>query len=184
MMRRQPMNRGGKAQENTVFKPRAVGISERLPAGAGSDYEAAREQRLEERAARTMAGVVPRASSMGEVALVPCPKPPVILESEAYRRAVASLPCICCGIVGYSQHAHANQGKGLGLKTDDRTGFPLCCTRPGVLGCHAKFDQYIMFPREQAREAALEWGFKTRALVLALGLWPRRLPLWPEVEPM
>ncbi|WP_347656440.1 LysR family transcriptional regulator, partial [Comamonas thiooxydans] len=38
--------------------------------------------------------------------------------------------------LGYSQHAHLNYGKGLGLKTDDRTGFPLCCSRPGIEGCH------------------------------------------------
>ena len=44
--------------------------------------------------------------------------------SEAYRRIVAAMPCIHCGIAGYSQHAHANAGKGKGIKTDDRMGYP------------------------------------------------------------
>ena len=38
------------------------------------------------------------------------------LRSEAYRRAVAAMPCIHCGIAGHSQHAHANEGKGMGIK--------------------------------------------------------------------
>ena len=36
--------------------------------------------------------------------------------SEAYRRIVAAMPCAACGIAGYSQHAHANEGKGMGMK--------------------------------------------------------------------
>ena len=66
--------------------------------------------------------------------------------SEAYRRIVAAMPCANCGIAGYSQHAHANAGKGKGIKTDDRMGFPLCAARPGVEGCHAAFDQYRLLP--------------------------------------
>ena len=38
------------------------------------------------------------------------------VRSEAYRRAVAALPCINCGIQGYSQAAHGSAGKGMGLK--------------------------------------------------------------------
>lgn len=60
--------------------------------------------------------------------------------SEAYRRYVASHPCFCCGIAGFSQCAHQNFGKGLSSKTDDALSFPLCCTRPGHMGCHAMFD--------------------------------------------
>ena len=66
--------------------------------------------------------------------------------SEAYRRIVAAMPCIHCGIAGYSQHAHANEGKGMGIKTDERAGFPLCAPRPGIEGCHAAFDQYRLLP--------------------------------------
>tara|TARA_R110000868_G_scaffold50475_1_gene161297 strand:+ start:507 stop:833 length:327 start_codon:yes stop_codon:yes gene_type:complete len=66
-------------------------------------------------------------------------RPPV--RSPSYRRWVASTACRNCGIEGYSQAAHPNQGRGLGQKTDDRLVFALCCTRPGILGCHAEHDQ-------------------------------------------
>lgn len=106
---------------------------------------------------------------------------------DAWRlpRAVASLPCIACGIQGYSQHAHGNDGKGLSLKTDDRTGVPLCCARPGEEGCHTKFDQYRLLPggRDAHREAMRTWGAQTRATVHSLGLWPKNLPPWPGESP-
>jgi hypothetical protein len=105
-----------------------------------------------------------------------------ILECEAYRRAVAALPCIWCGIADYSQHAHLNLGKGMGLKTDDRTGFPLCCTRPDIEGCHVAYDQYRLVDsgREAHRDYGLEWGRITRHTILESGHWPQRLPLWSE----
>ena len=63
------------------------------------------------------------------------PKVPKV-RSEPYRRYVASLPCYRCGIHGYSQAAHAEEGKGMGLKTDDMTCYPLCGARIGEIGCH------------------------------------------------
>ena len=100
--------------------------------------------------------------------------------SEAYRRIVAAMPCIHCGIAGYSQHAHANAGKGKGIKTDHRMGFPLCAARPGVEGCHAAFDQYRLLPggRDEHAEAGERWAERTRAAVLEAGVWPNRLPRW------
>jgi len=121
--------------------------------------------------------VVMGAASMGFVV----PKSE-ILECEAYRRAVAALPCIWCNVVGYSQHAHLNLGKGMGLKTDDRTGFPLCCTRPDIEGCHVAYDQYRLVDggREAHREYGLEWGRITRHTIVESGQWPKSLPLWSE----
>ena len=47
------------------------------------------------------------------------------VRSEAYRRAVASLPCIACGIQGYSQAAHLPpEAKGMG------------CRHPAPNPCH------------------------------------------------
>ena len=102
--------------------------------------------------------------------------------SEAYRRIVAAMPCIHCGIAGYSQHAHANAGKGKGIKTDDRMGFPLCAARPGVEGCHAAFDQYRLLPggRDAHAAAGQRWAARTRAAVLEAGVWPDRLPRWGD----
>ena len=105
-----------------------------------------------------------------------------LIECEDYRRAVAALPCIWCGIHGQSQHAHLNLGKGFALKTDDRTGFPLCCARPGIEGCHIAYDQYRLVDggREAHRDYGLEWGRITRHTILESGQWPPRLPLWSE----
>lgn len=73
----------------------------------------------------------------------------------AHYKAVVSLPCAECGIQGYSQAAHSNRqedGKGLGLKSHYRATFPLCCTRPGEIGCHVRHDQLIGMTREEADE--------------------------------
>lgn len=71
----------------------------------------------------------------------------------AYLKAVASLPCANCGIWNFSQAAHSNRyadGKGRGIKSDYRKTFPLCCTRPGEIGCHVRHDQCIGMTREEA----------------------------------
>lgn len=104
------------------------------------------------------------------------------VRSETYRRLVASLACICCGIEGFSQHAHANTGKGAGQKTDDRFAFPLCCARPGEVGCHVRFDQGAMFPKAARREIEREWARRTARFLISTGRWPDALPVpdWAE----
>lgn len=104
------------------------------------------------------------------------------VQHEGYRRLVALLPCIRCGVVGYSQHAHANTGKGLAIKTDCREGFPLCCDRPEVVGCHSLLDQGALFPREERRATEDVWGWATRAAIRTAGRWPADLAPWPEDE--
>ena len=147
-----------------------------------------RDERLAQRAARAMdsaratAGMrcstsVSTGSTSGHV--IPKDRP---LRSEAFRRVVASLPCAWCGIAGFSQHAHENEGKGARLKVDDRRAMPLCCVRPGIEGCHQRFDQYRLVPG--GRQAHIELGRvlsrRTRAQVLDAGLWPVNVPLWSE----
>lgn len=104
------------------------------------------------------------------------------VRSEAYRRAVANLPCAYCGIEGYSQHAHENEGKGARMKLDDRRAMPLCCARPGIEGCHAAFDQYRLIPG--GREAHIALGralaAMTRAHLNSMGLWPAGIPQYHE----
>lgn len=104
----------------------------------------------------------------------PVPKDEPV-RSEEYRRAVASLPCIICGIYGYSQAAHANTGKGMGLRACDLTLFPACCARPGEVGCHARLDQGAMFTKLVRRELEPVWAADTQRKVYALGLWPAGL---------
>lgn len=90
------------------------------------------------------------------------------MRSSSYRRAVAALPCVSCGLDGYSQAAHANGlewGKGMGLKADDAAIFPLCADRPGIRGCHSLFDQGALFDKATRREVTERWISWTRVAV-------------------
>lgn len=104
------------------------------------------------------------------------------VRSEAYRRAVASLPCINCGVPGHSQCAHSNSGKGAGIKASDLDSFPLCTVHPGaegglVQGCHENFDQGALFTKAVRRELEPVWAADTQRKIQAMGLWPKALPL-------
>ena len=67
-------------------------------------------------------------------------------ESEPWRRAVAALPCVICGREGQTQAAHRNEGKGMGLKTDDALTAALCQT------CHSEIDQGKTMTRDERRQ--------------------------------
>ena len=104
------------------------------------------------------------------------------VRSEAYRRAVASLPCAICKVPGYSQCAHSNSGKGAGIKASDLDSFPLCTVHPGadgglVQGCHERFDQGAMFSKAVRRALEPVWAAATQRRIQAMGLWPQNLPV-------
>lgn len=101
---------------------------------------------------------------------------PEPVRSEAYRRLVAALPCIRCGIAGYSQAAHPNTGKGAGSKTDDRLCFPLCAPRLGEPGCHSRFDQGALYTKGVRRAIEVEWSKETQRKITEAGAWPPGLP--------
>jgi len=105
------------------------------------------------------------------------------VRSEPYRRLVAAMPCKACGIQGYSQAAHLPP-EGKGTKQDDRLIFPLCCTRPGVPGCHADYDQYRMFTRAVAMDVGQAWAADTRRAIVAAGQWPDTLPAYEPKQPL
>ena len=140
---RKPMKRTGfkRKQPVSIYKTAALGPSMTLI----EKREAEREKRLADIAKSAIENALEKPANVALVSLsaptAPVEKEPP-LRSEAYRRAVASLPCIHCGIEGYSQHAHENAGKGKSMKADDRCAMPLCCTRPGIEGCHAAFDRF------------------------------------------
>jgi hypothetical protein len=98
-----------------------------------------------------------------------------LVRSEPYRRLVAAMPCKACGIQKYSQAAHPNAGKAKGSKADDRLCFALCVDRPGVKGCHPKFDQYEMGGRHAQALMEQAWGEDTRRHITAMGQWPANL---------
>lgn len=142
-----------------------------------------REQRLETRAQAAIKNAASMRKTavsgpMGSVLASPIPKAHPV-RNEAYRRAVASLPCVICGVPGYSQAAHGSAGKGMGIKACDLTCFPACAPRPGVVGCHAALDQGAMF--NKAARHALEpvWAADTQRRIVALGLWPKNMPNQP-----
>lgn len=135
-----------------------------------------REQRLAERAARTMAEARPRTALVVNSAQAAPVAKAAPVRSERYRRLVASLPCAICGVPGYSQAAHANTGKGMGMKACDLTCFPACGPRPGIQGCHAALDQGALFTKAARRELEPAWAADTRRRIHAMGLWPQNLP--------
>jgi len=109
------------------------------------------------------------------------PKVPKV-RSEPYRRYIASLPCYRCGIHGYSQSAHADEGKGMGLKTDDLTVYPLCSVRHDNSGCHEYVGRHMhRNERRGFEQAGAAWARdalirqsqedrKLRELLLKLGV--------------
>lgn len=92
------------------------------------------------------------------------------LRSEPYRRYVAAQECFGCQLVGFSQCAHPNEGKGMALKTDDGLSFPLCGPRPLHMGCHAMFDLGLDGEdREERRERARGYTARMRARAVLAG---------------
>lgn len=98
--------------------------------------------------------------------LFPKSKP---VRSEDYRRFVASKPCFACGIAGFSQCAHANYGKGLGMKTSDLDTFPLCGPHGLHSGCHTLHDLCYEMTREERREIEREYVARMQKIARAAG---------------
>jgi hypothetical protein len=103
---------------------------------------------------------------------------PVI--SEAYRQLVRQLPCARCGHPPPSQFCHADAGKGMGQKTDDRLGWPGCGPHDGYRGCHDLIGSSGHYPRERRRLLELTYARWARAQIEEAGCWPVELPAWEE----
>ena len=98
------------------------------------------------------------------------------VRNEAYRRAVASLPCVICGIAGQSQAAHGSGAgtaacKGMGLKSCDLTCFPACALR-----CHPALDQGALFSKAVRHQLEPAWAADTQRKIHAMGKWPKGVP--------
>lgn len=106
------------------------------------------------------------------------------VRSEPYRRYISQLPCFMCRIEGHTQVAHGDKGKGLALKSDDLSCYPLCAPRTGEQGCHyyvgmtGKMGQELRRDFEQRGAAwtqeqliSRSWeDHKLRALLKKLGI--------------
>lgn len=87
------------------------------------------------------------------------------MRHPAYLAAIRRLPCMCCGRVGATQASHANEGKAIALKTDDRTAMALC------LDCHRDYDNGGTMDRDAARRWAATMREHTKAALVARGEW-------------
>lgn len=108
------------------------------------------------------------------------------LYSVAYQALVRKMPCARCGIEGFTQFCHSDEGKGLGMKTDDRRGWPGCGLHPenGALvpGCHWLVGTSGQIPRAERRKFEADASRNARAKILLQGLWPKSLPVWEETD--
>jgi hypothetical protein len=86
------------------------------------------------------------------------------------RRAVASLPCVCCGRVGAIQAAHTNTGKGGGIKASDAAIMALCADSPGFVGCHSRVDARSTMTKVERRVFELEMVALTYIALMERGL--------------
>lgn len=127
------------------------------------------------------AGPVPQVrSTYAGTTAGPAPKED-LLQHQGYMRLVRTFPCERCGRAGPSEFAHADQGKGSGIKSDCREGTSLCGYRsPEDPGCHWLVGTKRIYPKQQRRELERGWAANTRARVRRLGLWPKRLPIWED----
>ena len=93
--------------------------------------------------------------------------------SKRWLKAVASLPCVICGVEQRTQAAHRNEGKGMGIKTDVREGWAGCPE------CHHLVGTSGTLPKPTRRAVEILLAAHTRAEVEAAGTWPARLERWP-----
>lgn len=96
---------------------------------------------------------------------------------ESYRRWVASQPCWNCGAVGRSQAAHADAGKGIGIKSSDETLYPLCADQPMHNGCHTVLGMTGLFSQAERRSLEKTAAEDTKRRAQWAGAWPEG---WPE----
>ena len=87
------------------------------------------------------------------------------LRSEKHRKLVASMPCRFCNAEIGVQAAHANFGKGMGIKACDSQIFPLCHF------CHEWLDRSGKLTREGRRMRERLAVDSTRERLQILGYW-------------
>lgn len=196
--RKKPMNPGTKGLRRTGFKSQGKGFKAGVCTAAidvdahiidGDErFVVQDEDRHAARAARQMVSARETrelVALVGVAALVSTDVPSCTaiekecaIRHEGYRRLVASMRCCWCGREGRSNHAHENEGKGMGLKVDDRRAMSLCVDDMGQHGCHYAFDQYSLI--DGGRDAHVELGramaAATRKAIYDAGLWPKDLP--------
>lgn len=95
-----------------------------------------------------------------------------VLQHLGYMNLVRAMACIRCGKPPRSEFCHADEGKGTGIKTDCRRGWPGCRT------CHTVIGSSGYYPKAVRRAFEEQAAERVRARILAEGAWPKRLPRW------
>lgn len=96
-------------------------------------------------------------------------------QHAGYQAAVRDLGyCMRCRCSCRPQFCHRDEGKGMGIKTDVREGWPGCA------GCHWIVGTSGHYQRDEKRALELELGRRTRNAVRAAGTWPARLAPWED----
>jgi len=90
--------------------------------------------------------------------------------SEALRRVIVTLPCVCCGRIGRTQAAHTNYGKGGGIKASDASLMALCADGPGYVGCHSSVDANSKMTKIERRQFEMEMVALTYIALVERGL--------------
>jgi hypothetical protein len=102
-----------------------------------------------------------------------------VITSRAYQAVVRKLACIRCGVIGFTQFCHSDEGKGMGIKTDDLRGWPGCGPHPEggkiVNGCHWEVGTGGTYTRDERRALEAQYAAKTRSAIRQSGQWPKGL---------
>ena len=100
--------------------------------------------------------------------------PPIDKENApqhaGYMNLVRALPCAHCGKPPRSVFCHSDEGKGMGIKSDCRQGWPGCPE------CHDAIGTQRIYPKKQRRALEAEMARQTRELIEKSGQWPKTLP--------
>lgn len=98
------------------------------------------------------------------------------IQHAGYMNVVRSLPCERCGHPPRSQFCHSDEGKGIGIKSDCRLGWPGCAQ------CHHDIGTARIYTKDQRRQIEAEMAKRTRHKVESMGLWPKNLPRWSDAD--
>ena len=93
-----------------------------------------------------------------------------VSQHSGYMAAVRELGyCMRCRKACRPAFCHADEGKGTGIKTDCRRGWPGCTECHWIVGTSGQY------PKEERRALEADLARRTREAVRAAGTWPRRL---------
>jgi hypothetical protein len=106
------------------------------------------------------------------------------VQHEGYMAVVRRMRCARCGIKGFTQFCHSDEGKGMGIKSDCREGWPGCGPHMEGLtmvpGCHYLVGTQRIYDKDKRRRFEAAAALKARTVIRMLGLWPADLEPWPE----